>query len=195
MTTDKATPMNVDIVWSSEEYHSIERCRVAVNANGVEVNGLIVGAYEGKIYDVQYSIGLNVLWQTQFIKVISAVEGQGKTTELASDGRGNWNSNGLPVTDLQGCIDVDIPLTPLTNTLPINRLQLADGEEREIKVVYADILRDDIRAVSQRYRRESKLKYHYENVPNDFEAKILVDEFGFVVDYPGLFSRTVIHVA
>jgi hypothetical protein len=47
-----------------------------------------------------------------------------------------------------------------------------------------------IKPVNQKYTRLSGNEYHYENIPNDFEATIQTDEFGFVVDYPGLFVRT-----
>jgi uncharacterized protein len=90
----------------------------------------------------------------------------------------------------KGCLDVDIPLTPFTNSLPINRLQLALGEARQIRVIYLDLLERRIVPVNQKYIRLSRTEYHYENVPNDFEARIKVDDAGLVVDYPGLFVRT-----
>ena len=56
--------------------------------------------------------------------------------------------------------------------------------------IYCDILAEQITPVWQKYTRLSDTAYHYENVPNDFEATIEVDEFGLVVDYPELFVRT-----
>ena len=61
---------------------------------------------------------------------------------------------------------------------------------RRIQVIYLDLLEQKITPVKQKYTRLSKTEYHYENVPNDFEAKIEVDELGFVVDYPSLFVRS-----
>ncbi len=62
-------------------------------------------------------------------------------------------------------------------------------QTQEIKVIYFDILEKKISAVGQKYTCISPTSYHYENVPNDFEATIEVDELGFVVDYPELFVR------
>lgn len=98
--------------------------------------------------------------------------------------------DGRSALQFDGCLDVDIPLTPFTNTLPIRRLGLRVGETREIGVIYCDVLEEQIRPVRQRYTRISGTEYHYENVPNDFEATIVVDESGLVVDYPELFVRT-----
>jgi hypothetical protein len=51
-------------------------------------------------------------------------------------------------------------------------------------------MEDKITSLKQKYTRLSKDTYHYENIPNDFEAEIKVDENGFVIDYPQLFNRT-----
>ena len=98
--------------------------------------------------------------------------------------------NGVKSELLKGCMDLDIPLTPFTNTLPIRRLKLSPGRSQEVKVIYCDLLKQEIKPVCQRYTCLSNSEYHYENVPNDFEATILVDEFGLVIDYPYLFVRT-----
>ena len=55
--------------------------------------------------------------------------------------------------------------------------------------LYIAILAASIKPVSQKYTCLSATSYHYENVPNDFEATIQVDDLGFVVDYPSLFVR------
>jgi hypothetical protein len=84
---------------------------------------------------------------------------------------------------------VDIPLTPFTNTLPINRLNLNQGQAQETHVIYCDLLEHQIKPVRQKYTCLSGTEYHYENVPNDYEVIIQVDESGLVVDYPSLFVR------
>lgn len=80
--------------------------------------------------------------------------------------------NGKQADQFKGCIDIDIPLTPFTNTLPINRLKLDQDEEHQIQVIYLDLLEQQVISVKQKYIRLSKTEYHYENIPNDFEAKI-----------------------
>ena len=97
---------------------------------------------------------------------------------------------GKAAEQFKNCIDVDIAVTPFTNTLPIRRLQLQPNQPQQIQVIYCDILNQVIKPVSQQYIRLSNNEYHYENIPNDFEATIKVDESGFVIDYPGLFVRT-----
>nr|WP_242674799.1 putative glycolipid-binding domain-containing protein [Niastella populi] len=70
------------------------------------------------------------------------------------------------------------------------RLNLQKGETQEVQVIYFDLLQQTIKPVRQKYTCLSPTEYHYENIPNDFEADIKVDEMGLVVDYPVLFERT-----
>jgi hypothetical protein len=37
---------------------------------------------------------------------------------------GNWLKDGVPVAELEGALYPDLTITPFTNTLPIQRLQL-----------------------------------------------------------------------
>jgi hypothetical protein len=182
--------MQTNILWTGREYYSLENCLVNTTGNGSEITSIIIGHYEEKIYQVEYSIKTNINWETIFFEINARHSNQTQLIRFEGDGRGNWMSEGKEESQFNGCLDIDIPLTPFTNTLPINRLHLAIGQTREICVIYLDLLAQEVRPVRQKYTRLSQLEYQYENVPNDFEAKIQVDESGLVVDYPSLFVRT-----
>jgi len=184
--------MQRNILWTGREYHSLENCLVNSTHNGFEINSTIIGKYEGKIYKVEYHIQTNRHWETVFLELKSQHSNQRERLTLKGDAKGNWTSTGRRADQFKGCIDVDIPLTPFTNTLPINRLRLSPNEERQISVIYLDLLEQQVKPVYQKYTRLSELEFQYENVPNDFEAKIEVDELGLVVNYPALFVRTAI---
>lgn len=164
---------------------------VEVTTTGSETRSTVIGYYEKKMYKVDYLIRTNRNWETVGVEIESRHSNQTQSIRLEADGKGNWLSNGKRADLFAGCIDVDISLTPFTNTLPINRLRLRQGQTQEIRVVYCNLLEHQLQAVRQKYTRLSDTEYRYENVPNDFEATILADESGFVVDYPGLFVRTV----
>jgi GNAT superfamily N-acetyltransferase len=66
-------------------------------------------------------------WRTS--RAVVEVEGSA-TRVVTADGAGAWWSDGEAAPALAGAVDVDVEVTPLTNTLPIRRLQLAGVERR-----------------------------------------------------------------
>lgn len=182
--------MQTNLLWTGREYYSLENCLVNTTGKGTAINSVIVGKYNSTIYRVEYEIHTNKDWQVVSFALRGLHSDQSLHWKFASDGNGNWTREGKPADEFKGCIDIDIPLTPFTNTLPINRLALKPGSSQRIRVLYLDVLEQRISRVEQQYTRLSDSEYQYENVPNDFEAKITVDASGFVVDYPQLFVRT-----
>ena len=183
--------MQSTLIWTGIEYYSLEHCLAQTGPDANLINSVIVGVYEQKPYRVSYEITTDHMWRTMEVKLQSFHHNQHLIEVLTSDGKGNWKRNGEWAEAYEGCIDVDLPLTPFTNTLPIKRLKMVPGEEQLIKVIYLDVLANEFRVVNQQYRRVSESTYHYENIPNDFEADIAVDEAGFVENYPQLFKRTI----
>ncbi|GAB3337042.1 putative glycolipid-binding domain-containing protein [Larkinella ripae] len=184
--------MQQNLLWTGREYDSLENCLVELGETGAEITSTIIGRYGEKIYQVDYRIRTNQQWETLALELKSRHSNQTQVIQLESDGTGNWWLNGEKADEFAGCIDVDIPLTPFTNTLPIRRLNLRPGQTQEIRVLYCDLLEWQLKPVRQLYTCLSETEYQYENVPNDFEATIQVDEFKLVVDYPQLFVRTAV---
>jgi len=181
--------MLINLLWKALEHQALENCLVNITATGAEIVSTIIGVYDEKIYKVDYKIGINADWETRFAEIRSRHSDRQQLIKLEKDGKGNWIQNGKPADAFNGCTEIDIPLTPFTNTLPINRLKLAEGTSQFIDVIYIDLAEQQIKRVQQKYTRLSQLTYRYENVPNDFEATIKVDNWGFVVEYPSLFTR------
>jgi hypothetical protein len=182
--------MQTNILWTGQEYYSLENCLVEIKPTGSNITSTIIGCYEEKIYKVAYRIETNENWETVFLEINCQHNNETQVIKFEGDGKGNWMYNDKKANQFRGCIDVDIPLTPFTNTLPIRRLKLNQNQAQEIRVIYCDLLQHQVKPVSQRYTRLSNSEYHYENVPNDFEVTIQVDASGLVVDYPSLFVRT-----
>lgn len=182
--------MQTNLLWTGREYYSLENCLVEITTSGALITSTIIGTYGDKIYKVEYRIKTNENWETIFFEINSRHSNQTQLSRFEGDGKGNWIANSKKANQFQGCIDVDISLTPFTNTLPIRRLKLNQNQAQEIQVIYCDLLGKQTKSAHQRYTCLSKTQYYFENVHNDFEATIDVDESGFVVDYPLLFVRT-----
>lgn len=181
--------MEKTVLWQGIEYHSLEHCIVTKATSSIKVNSVIVGKYGSDIYRVEYNIDTNPNGAVVFFRLKTHVNDRAEEVIFTSDGKGNWYWEGQSLNAFAGCIDVDITLTPFTNTLPVNRLNLDIGAPHRIKVLYCDILEGNFTVAHQKYTRLSAEKYKFENVPNDFEAIIDVDEVGLVKQYPSLFRR------
>lgn len=149
----------------------------------------VFGTIEDQVFAARYKILCDTQWHVRKIEISEI--GSDLTTELVSDGAGNWvDGFGTPQPHLANAIDADISITPFTNTLPIRRLDLRNGQSQEILVVYIQLPNITVTTDRQRYTcLEVGRRYRYESIDSDFTREIEFDAHGLVIDYPGLFRR------
>jgi hypothetical protein len=154
---------------------------------GLDISGVVIGQEDGAKFGLAYRLKLDALWRTRKASLRTA---SGHELLLESDGQGHWRENGKDKPELQGCIDIDIQATPLTNTLPIRRLDWKAGESVEIHLCYVDVPSLSASPQNQRYTALTPgALYRFESLESGFTADLPVDEDGFILDYPGLFKR------
>ncbi len=175
--------------WRDWAGTGIEHLVLTVDTDGVVAESALLGTTDiGAVFALRYRIRCDSSWYVRELG-ISAV-GDARRFELVSDGAGSWrNDAGMPLPELAGAIDVDLPVTPFTNTLPIRRLGLVVGASAEIAVAYVGFPDLAVRTEPQRYTRVAERRYRFESLDGDFVRDIDVDEHGLVVTYPGLFRR------
>ncbi|HTE32309.1 MAG TPA: putative glycolipid-binding domain-containing protein [Chryseolinea sp.] len=181
--------MQTNIIWTGKLYHSMENCLLTKTVDGNEITSTIIGAHENQIYKVEYHIRTNKNWETTFVN-LKTQSGNSNELFILEKKERSWLLNNKPNDGLKDIFDIDISLTPFTNTLPINRLQQKENERQTIEVIYFDILEKEIKPVKQIYTRLSIDRYTYENYDKSFKADIKIDDQGLVVDYPELFKMT-----
>ncbi len=82
---------------------------------------------------------------------------------------GHWHdASGQPIAGLQQCTDVDISITPFTNTLAINRLKLAPAGSEIINVLYIDLEMRGIKPVQQQYTHLGPGHYRYTSMDSGY---------------------------
>lgn len=171
-----------DYIWRGLEFDSLERLRV--QEGGMVQASSIVDSARGRY---SYEIVCEKDWTFRQLR-LEALAGE-RTLTITYDGRGNWTVDGETRTDLTEAIDLDLAITPFTNTLPIRRLDLAIGDEGDVTAVFVSFPDLEVTLDEQRYTRIDEDIYLYESLDSDFEREITVDVHGIVVEYPGLFER------
>jgi hypothetical protein len=171
--------------WSAGglEHLVLDERAEAITAHGVVLSG------GDRLFAARYQIICDPGWRVR--RLVVELIGDDRELQLSSDGQGQWldaRANPLPVLD--GAIDVDLSISPFTNTLPIRRLELPPGQSVEIAVAYIRVPELTVTRDPQRYTCiERRARYRYESLDSDFVREIEVDQNGLVVTYPGLFRR------
>src|SRR6185437_4270420 len=103
------------------------------------------------------------LWQTRAVAIeIDAGRGA-QTLGMTVDEERRWWSAGAGLVAFRGCDDVDLGITPVTNTLPIRRLNLAIGETRAVIAAWLQFPDLESEPLSQHYTRHDARRYRYES--------------------------------
>lgn len=175
--------MRRDLVFSSLRWPGREQVRVRTGDHGASAEGLIVGGPDDPELRIRYRVECNSAWATT-AATLDTPTGQ---VRLRRSGQ-TWQLDGVLRPDLAGCLDIDIALTPFTNTLPIRRLGLEVGEEAEIAVVYLQPAEHpvEVREMHQRYTRLDEHVYRYQS--GAFSRDLEVDSDGIVLTYPGIWE-------
>ncbi|MFC4174069.1 putative glycolipid-binding domain-containing protein [Microvirga sp. GCM10011540] len=177
------------IRWSSWEglEDGLEHVDIRPEGSGTVAAGVIVGAEESACYGLTYRLVMDEAWRIREARLEATT---GPSLHLQSDGQGSWRADGQPRPDLHGCIDIDIQATPLTNTLPIRRLNLDKGQSAIMRVAYIWVPSLSVEAQEHCYTAlDPGAQYRFESLESGFRADLPVDGDGFVMNYPRLFRR------
>jgi uncharacterized protein len=175
--------------WQDWSGNGIQHLVLSQGSDEVVAEAVVLDTTEVLQFAARYRILCDGAWRVR--RVEAGIIGDDRRIDLASDGAGHWrDGTGGPLPALDGAIDVDLPLTPFTNTLPIRRLDLRAGQSADIRVVYIRLPELTVTIDPQRYTcLEPGRRYRYASLDGDFVRDIEVDADGLVVTYPGLFRR------
>lgn len=174
--------------WRDWSGSGLEHAVLAASREVIEAHSAVIGGPVEGGFAAVYSLRLDARWNVLEARI--SLLGTGRRLLLRRAPGGAWfDGDGRPLPELQGATGVDLPITPLTNTLPIRRLGLEVGESAEITAAYIEFPGLTAAPDRQRYTRLSAARYKYESVDSDFVREITVDEHGLVIYYPGLFQR------
>lgn len=128
-------------------------------------------------------------WQTRKVKIELSSGTEEQSLHLERDDDGRWWNGDSELTAFAGMNDIDLGITPSTNTLPIQRLGLKPGESASMTAVWIQFPSLTIAPLAQQYTRTGEYAYRYESNDGAYQADLEVDEHGLVTRYADVWSR------
>ncbi len=185
--------MIASVFWRPLDEIGLEHLLLSMSDAGIHADGMILQTKAGRgPFRARYRIEAAPDWTMRACDIRVGEPGRPeRRLDLRVDGEGHWRdeASGNPLPALDGCREVDIQVSPFTNSLPIGRLKLATGEAHEIRAAYITVPELILSRAPQRYARLAADRYRYEGLGTGFAADLAVDADGLVLDYPGIFQR------
>jgi hypothetical protein len=161
--------------------------------DGLRIEGHTVAVEDGEPFAVRYAIALDQRWNTRSADVTVRSSRGTRTVRVQADGRGSWLVDGRPAPHLDGCLDLDLESSSLTNAFPVNRLRLPPGDRADAPAAYVRALDVAVERLEQGYVRlddgTGLERYDYTAPAFEFRCELVYDAAGLVLDYPGIASR------
>jgi len=172
--------------WRSLADGGIESVSLWRSNRTYRLEGMAIRFAEG-LWRLDYRVLLDDEWFTREVAVRWSHAGDSGKVDLARDSAGGWSRDSASDDSLSGCTDVDFGFSPVTNLMPVRRLAGDEGASVEVHAAWLVFPDLEIRPARQTYTRKSASTVLYQSA-SGFSSEISVDEFGFVIDYPGLWS-------
>lgn len=177
------------VTWRRLDRPGLEYCELRSVRRGWELAGSVVLPDAGVSAHVRYSVVCDGQWSTREARVTLVRDGAMNELTLRVDSQRRWWRGDVEVSEVRGCVDVDLAFTPATNTLPIRRLDLAVGRARDATAAWVRFPDLAVLPLSQMYERVAERRYRYESRGGEFRAELETDEVGLVTRYPPGWER------
>jgi hypothetical protein len=188
------TPALRTVVWRPLDATGAEHCTLRRLAKGLRLEGHVIGAAAapgGTVpLHVHYIVDCDSVWRTRAVSISQLYGAVQTTLRLDVINQRWWTAEGVEIPQLHWLIDVDLGVTPATNTLPIRRLALEVGQRAEVTAAWLRFPALTVEPLPQTYERLAPNLYRYSSNGGRFSALLETDDLGLVVHYEGGWERT-----
>jgi hypothetical protein len=162
-------------------------------SDGCRIEGWTTAIEDGATWAIEYAIEVDAAWATRSARIRGRSAGGFSSALLEADGAGHWLVDGKPARHLDGCLDVDLEASAMTNALPVRRMGLPAGARQAAPAAYVRAVGLAAERLEQTYARTageaSCQRYDYVAPGFGFAARLIYDESSLVLDYPGIAAR------
>jgi len=177
------------IIWRRIDMPGHEWAQATADEGESRLYGTAIFVYEGKPCCLEYLIECDDSGETVSVEVVGEAGDEIVEIEISVDGDGNWTMDEQVIPGVKGCVDIDLNFSPVTNTLPIKRLNLEIGESQAVSAAWLRFPSFKLERFDQTYTRLAENVFRYESAGGTFKRDLTVNEFGLVTEYPGLWTE------
>jgi uncharacterized protein len=171
------------LAWRGLDEWRAEGCTVERGDFGLRA----VGVQLGSTYQADYGLETGPeLFTRRLVVTVKDADGERGILLERSEEDGTWTLNGDPVPHVEGALDIDLALSPLTNYMPAARL---GDEPRDHVMAWVDVPSLEVTRAPQRYEPMGPRQVRFVDLEDGFTAELDLDADGFVIHYPGLAGR------
>jgi hypothetical protein len=193
------------VVWQGTDEWRAEEAEIDLRRDGLAANGTQIAVLPAP-YRLDYRLDAPAEWVTRSLEVEVRGDGWTRSLALARGEGGAWSVDAtatgrapVPLAEpggdaqaLNAAVDCDLGRSPLTNTLPVRRLDLLEiPDEHRIVAAWVAVPALEVLPSSQRYahvrREDAGAVVRFAS--DHFTAALRLDRDGLVIDYPGLARR------
>lgn len=160
---------------------------------GHRLTGHTTAHESAELWSVGYDVAVDRSWGTSAVRASNLTAAGTREVTLTRAAGDRWTVDGQLRPELDGCVDVDLESSAVTNTLPLHRLDFVVGSAVDVPAAF--VRADDLRVerLEQRYTlietTPERMLFRYESPTFEFACDVQYDLAGLVVQYPGIATR------
>ncbi len=175
------------VLWRRVDATGTESFLLSRDDTGWHLEGNVVALLDREPAHVRYRVVCDPSWLALSAQISQERAGGQRELHITVREDGRWWVEGEEDARLRRCTDIDLEISPSTNTIPIRRLNLGIGKESEVSAAWVRFPGLTVEPLHQRYARTGTNRYRYAS--RDFATDLEVDDLGLVTRYEGGWSR------
>lgn len=172
------------ILWRRLDTKGLEAARVYGDDDGWYLDGAAIFLHEGDPCRLEYFIECDPEWRTMSATIDGWVGDEVITREIEVSEDGIWYLDDEEIKEVEGCVDIDLNFSPITNLLPLRRLELKNGESKKVSAAWLRFPSFKLERLDQSYTRIDDSTVRYESRDGEFVRDLKVNSAGLVTEYP-----------
>lgn len=172
------------ILWRRVDTQGLEAARVYGDDDGWYLDGSAIFVHEGSPCRLEYLIECDPDWRTRSATIDGWIGEEVVALEIMVSDEGVWYVDDEEVKAVEGCDDIDLNFSPITNLLPIRRLDLKAGDTKAVSAAWLRFPAMTFERLDQNYTRIDASTVKYESADGAFERTLKVNVDGLVLEYP-----------